>query len=720
MTASVSVSLSVSGGLGRVGDGLVEGWVWDLQDPLARLRVAIVLDGDIVAFGRADRTSLSPARAKGEEAPACGFSCEVPKTRLHTARLLSVMAETRSGFTLLIERTLGGEPAFAPARGPALHFDITDLFEFLVHHREVSGIQRVQCGYLANALAAPGEGFAIRVCAQPRGAHRYVEIGRDTIEAILAGIEGRRAMSDAAWRRYIEAARLGAGTEPDFRPGDIILTTGAPWVYEEYYRAIRQAKHEHGVRYFQISYDLIPVVQPETAALGIIGGFTSSIAGMLECADHILAISRHTQRDLLQTCLALGRSCPPVTVIPMGATLTYLDDAMPEPEPATATATDEEPSPRELFDDYVLCVGTIEPRKNHAYLHAIWKRMLEKRTQPGAVPKLVCVGRMGWHMESFERLLKASNHLDGHFVHLTEIGDAMLARLYRDCLFTVFPSLYEGWGLPVAESLLFGKLCVCSNTSSMPEVGGEWAVYLDPHNVNDGESVIAGLLDDPDRIALLERKLHKGYRPITWRSATQTLLATVATAHAALAPVARDAETVPVVEGRGYNACTTSVPGGPLRQLAHAIELGVVERLLAGPDWHSLEPWGCWSCGAVARLAFRLPSDAPADIPSGLTCHLVLRLPGGAGKRVVRVVVDGAELGLFTLTDDGDTAVRIPLPGRVGQVVRIELRLNAPVHPQRHAADQRVLGLGVRSVSVWNEANEAALLSYFEAQILSV
>jgi glycosyltransferase involved in cell wall biosynthesis len=705
----------VSGGLGRIGDGMVEGWAYDPKNPSAPLRVAVLLDGDIVAFGRAERPEPVPDLAKGEEMPACGFACEVPKTRLHTARLLTIMAETVSGFALLVERALGGEPALAPARGKAVHFDITDLLEFLVHHREVSGIQRVQCGYLANALAAPGADFAIRVCAQPRGAHRYVEIDRDTIEAILAGIEGRRAMPDAAWRRYIEAARLGAGTEPDFRRGDIILTTGAPWVYEEYYRAILQAKREHGVYYFQISYDLIPVVQPETAALGIIGGFTRSIAGMLDCADHILAISHHTERDLQQTCATLRTSCPPVSVIPMGATLTYLDDAVAEAVP------DGRLSPRDLYGDYVLCVGTIEPRKNHAYLHAIWRRMLEKRSpgQSNAVPKLVCVGRMGWHMESFERLLKASDHLDGHFVHLTEIGDDMLARLYRDCLFTVFPSIYEGWGLPVAESLLFGKLCVCSNTSSLPEVGGEWAVYLDPHDLNDGERVIAGLLDDPARIARLERKLREGYRPVTWRDATQTLLASVATAHAALADVAADTDALRVVVGHCYDVSSTPVRGGPLRQLAHAIELGGVQRLLAGPDWHTLEPWGCWSCGAVARLGFRLTGDAASDeVAPGLACHLVLRLPGGVGARTCKVVVDGVALGAIMLTDDGDDVARIPLSGRPGQVVRVELRLDRPIYPARNSADQRLLGIGIRSVSIRNEMDLADLLAYFEKHIL--
>ena len=69
-------------------------------------------------------------------------------------------------------------------------------------------------------------------------------------------------------------------------------------------------------------------------------------------------------------------------------------------------------------------------------------------------------------------------------------SDAELAFLYRNCRFTVFPSLYEGWGLPIGESLWFGKLCIASKTSSMPEVGGDLVDYVDPKDADSLQQAI--------------------------------------------------------------------------------------------------------------------------------------------------------------------------------------------------------------------------------------
>ena len=81
--------------------------------------------------------------------------------------------------------------------------------------------------------------------------------------------------------------------------------------------------------------------------------------------------------------------------------------------------------------------------------------------------------------------LKASELLQRRVRLFRRVSDADLVRLYQDCLFTIYPSTYEGWGLPVTEALCFGKAVVTTAISSLPEAGGQYADYFDPHSMRD-------------------------------------------------------------------------------------------------------------------------------------------------------------------------------------------------------------------------------------------
>ncbi|MGB6657128.1 MAG: glycosyltransferase, partial [Methylovirgula sp.] len=94
----------------------------------------------------------------------------------------------------------------------------------------------------------------------------------------------------------------------------------------------------------------------------------------------------------------------------------------------------------------------------------------------------------------------------GRIVFAEAPSDAALGWLYSACLFTIFPSLLEGWGLPVGESLWFGKSCAASKTSPIPAVGGDLCVYFDPH---DPAAIKAAVrrLRDPDVRRSFEKKI---------------------------------------------------------------------------------------------------------------------------------------------------------------------------------------------------------------------
>ena len=128
-----------------------------------------------------------------------------------------------------------------------------------------------------------------------------------------------------------------------------------------------------------------------------------------------------------------------------------------------------------------LSVGTLEPRKNQRRLVEAYVRYLALGGEP--IP-LVFAGGKGWLMEGFQKELRELG-IDAQVVMLGYVTDDELIWLYRNCYANLYPSLFEGFGLPVLEGMQFGAPTVTSNSASMPEVAGNAGILLDPE---DGEA----------------------------------------------------------------------------------------------------------------------------------------------------------------------------------------------------------------------------------------
>nr|WP_253285472.1 glycosyltransferase [Ruegeria sp. HKCCD6604] len=178
---------------------------------------------------------------------------------------------------------------------------------------------------------------------------------------------------------------------------------------------------------------------------------------------------------------------------------------------STNIATAAYPGLRELItlDDslrhvvanpFVLCVGTIEARKNAWRIAMAWKALLDQ----GYVnlPKLVFAGRRGWLRQDFEDLLEATGNVYGYVRVIDGPSDEELDMLYSHCQFSIMASLYEGWGLPVGEALAYGKTAVVANNSSLPEVGEDLVEYCDATEVSSIAEAVKRLMDDDHRAAL--------------------------------------------------------------------------------------------------------------------------------------------------------------------------------------------------------------------------
>ena len=146
---------------------------------------------------------------------------------------------------------------------------------------------------------------------------------------------------------------------------------------------------------------------------------------------------------------------------------------------------------------FVLSVGTLEPRKNLGRLVEAWGRLPDELR---AAHTLALVGPQGWELDEVLAPVRAS----GDDVRVTGfVGDDDLAALYRACRAFAYPSLYEGFGLPVLEAMLQGAPVVCSDSSSLPEVGGDAVAYVDPRDTGSIVAALERLLGDPDERARL-------------------------------------------------------------------------------------------------------------------------------------------------------------------------------------------------------------------------
>jgi glycosyltransferase involved in cell wall biosynthesis len=200
-------------------------------------------------------------------------------------------------------------------------------------------------------------------------------------------------------------------------------------------------------------------------------------------ADAVIAVSRHTAEDLARR----GRiPRARVHVVPLAASL-----------PTGTTDVEETLTRLKVPSPYVLFVGTLEPRKNVVRLIRAYRRLVAR----GAPHALVLAGPMGWRHQALMKEL--ATEAPGRIVLTGSTAPADLDALYRGASLFVYPSLYEGFGLPVLEAMGRGAPSVVSIASSLPEVAGEAAVPVDPRSVAGLAEAMERVVNDRDLAARL-------------------------------------------------------------------------------------------------------------------------------------------------------------------------------------------------------------------------
>jgi glycosyltransferase involved in cell wall biosynthesis len=169
----------------------------------------------------------------------------------------------------------------------------------------------------------------------------------------------------------------------------------------------------------------------------------------------------------------------------------------------------------------ILTVGDLQPRKNQAALIRAFEKLLRERRH---LPHhLVIVGKENWHAATIHAIAKRSSVADR--IHFTGfVSDEGLLHLYGACDLFVYPSLYEGFGLPIIEAMACGRAVACSNTSAMPEVADSAAILFDPNSDDEIVLALRDLLLNPDLRQRMERLGMQRASMFSWeKTASKTL-----------------------------------------------------------------------------------------------------------------------------------------------------------------------------------------------------
>lgn len=364
-----------------------------------------------------------------------------------------------------------------------LRDDALDVLPVIFHQGRICAIELEEALAILSPqpAAAPSSGNAPPAAAPKRSMRHRIKdllapikpalrtVARRLLHRLPAGARQDAKISGIHFIRFLRSLRQTLPLAPvppaesDFGmvvhpgPHDVLFLCGLGWDVIDC-KALALLQRQSGMRIAAVIYDLIPIKLPQ-----VLGGqpkdyFRNYFLHMLDMGAHLFCISQCTQRDLAEYAATEQRTLPPTSVIYLGADLPAAPDAQ--------TLGDAALVERFRGGRFALTVSTFEVRKNYRLLLECWPELVK---DPDFDLDLVIVGMPGWGVDDVIAKLKRSPLLGKRIFWLDRVPDAGLSWLYEQCNVFLFPSLYEGWGLPIIEAYQHGKPVISSNRGAAPE-----------------------------------------------------------------------------------------------------------------------------------------------------------------------------------------------------------------------------------------------------------
>ncbi|MBE0689441.1 MAG: glycosyltransferase family 4 protein [Anaerolineae bacterium] len=269
----------------------------------------------------------------------------------------------------------------------------------------------------------------------------------------------------------------------------------------------------HGARRHIITvHDLTFLRYPDYVTAGSRLYYNDQIAWAVRHADHILVDSDATRHDLIDM---LHVPDAKMTLSSLGVD--------PEFRPLTPDERARWRAQLDLPGDYILFVGTFEPRKNIGGLLSAYAALLKRL--PETTPPLVLAGTRGWLFEETMAEISRMN-LGTRVIWRESVPQEAMPALYNLARALVLPSFYEGFGLPVLEAMACGTVPIVSNRSSLPEVAGDVGLQIDPDNLDTLVAALEHALTDDGWLSAQQELAVAQAAKFTWQHTAEVTLAT--------------------------------------------------------------------------------------------------------------------------------------------------------------------------------------------------
>ncbi len=284
--------------------------------------------------------------------------------------------------------------------------------------------------------------------------------------------------------------------------GDILFIGHGEWWDENFIDYVLNLAKE-GVQIVQIVHDFLPIFDPQFS-----GHSTESLQKysekVLPVSSLVLTVSEHTKKDVVRWLKQKNLPQPKIEFFRLGDDFKYTKPKKPVLNSLQSSVIKN--------DNFILCVGTLEARKNFMIMYYALKLSIERGQD---IPAIVHVGRRGWKTENIYDIITEDPAVQKKMFIMGGVSDEELAWYYQNCLALSHPSFGEGWGLQIAESAFWKKPAIVSKTTSMPEVIGEFAAeYVSPYSSDEVLNAIIRV-SDKKRNDSVRKKLEK-YSPFTW------------------------------------------------------------------------------------------------------------------------------------------------------------------------------------------------------------
>lgn len=299
----------------------------------------------------------------------------------------------------------------------------------------------------------------------------------------------------------------------DLGPDDIFFDIDSVWNNRMRRSFLLPILKRQGVKIAVHIYDIIPAIFPQYCDGLTTMRFMDYLGAHLQYADLVISNTQRTIHDLADLSARIGTQPVQSVCVPLGVNALKQDAGEEKLEQVDRAALGMAGSM------YLLMVGTIEPRKNHASILDAYENVLRKEGF-----NLIIAGREGWNVEGLMTRIRKMQREDDRFLYLEHANDDTVNYLYEHAFFTVFPTQYEGFGLPIIESFLHGTPVIASDIDVLHEVGDDFCDY---YPINDDTNLLHILLyykKNPTSYMLRKNQL-KSYVPVSWDQAESQMWA---------------------------------------------------------------------------------------------------------------------------------------------------------------------------------------------------